>query len=116
VVAAAVLALGAWQPDLLYRVARCPWRDMTGLACPTCGGTHGAVALAAGRWSEAWSANPAVPMAALFLLLWSLWAAAAAAVPALRVRPRFSSFEKRAIRIGIALVFVGIWIRQLLVI
>ena len=115
-VVAAVLVFASWQPDLIYRVSHCPWRDMTGLACPTCGGTHAAVAMAAGRWGEAWSTNPVVLLGVLAVLLWALWAFTAAFVPGLRVRPRFSSQEKRAVRIGTALVLVGLWVRQILVI
>lgn len=115
VVAAAGAVFATWRPEFLYRLARCPWRDMTGLPCPTCGGTHAAVALAGGRWGEAWAANPAVPLGAVAVLLWSLWAVLAAFVPALRVRPRFSTAEKRATRLGVALLLAGLWIRQIVV-
>jgi len=104
-----------WRPDLVLRAAHCPWRDVTGIACPTCGGTHAAAVLATGDVAGAWRANPAVPLGALVLTAWILWAVLAAAVPAWRVQLELSAGEKKAARWGAALFFVALWVRQVMV-
>jgi len=102
-------------PDLVLAAASCPLRDLTGLPCPTCGGTHGAVALAAGRLGGAFAANPLVPLGAAAVALWAVWALLAAAVPALRVRLRLGPRETRAARLLAALLIVLLWVRQAVV-
>ena len=113
-VAAAGLALARVFPDLTLRLAHCPLRDSTGLPCPTCGGTHAAVALAAGDWAEAWRANPLVTAAVVAFVLWIAWAAAALAVPRLRVRVVLTAGEKKAARIGAALLLIATWLWEIL--
>ncbi|MCP4574262.1 MAG: DUF2752 domain-containing protein [bacterium] len=88
---------------------------MTGLACPTCGGTHAAAALAAGDLAGAWQANPAVPLGAIFLAGWILWAMGAALVPAWRVGLELGPGERKAARWGTALLLVALWVRQVVV-
>lgn len=111
-IALAGFAAARWWPDLLLRMARCPWRDVTGVPCPTCGGTHAATALALGDVAAAWAANPAVPLGAAALAVWAAWAAIAGALPAWRVRVALSAGEKRAARWGTALLVVVLWVRQ----
>lgn len=115
VAAVAALLLARRGAHLVDLLPPCRFRDLTGVACPTCGGTHAAVELACGRPLGALEANPAVPAAAAALLLWALWAAAAAAWPALRVRPRLGPREQRAARWGAALLILALWARQALV-
>ncbi|MDD2545765.1 MAG: DUF2752 domain-containing protein [Burkholderiaceae bacterium] len=50
----------------------CPFRWLTGLPCPLCGGTHACAALLQGQWGAAWQAHPgAVPLLGL-LSVWAL--------------------------------------------
>jgi len=115
VLAVAGLAALRFAPDTVLSLVHCPLRDMTGLACPTCGGTSAAIEFATGRWSDAWTANPLVPAGALLLLAWLLWALLAVGVPALRVRLRLGPTEAKAARILAALLIVALWVRQALV-
>lgn len=61
------LALGA-APWLLAwgGVPLCPFRALTGIPCPLCGGTHFCAALATGDFLAAWQANPG--LVPLFLI------------------------------------------------
>ncbi len=102
-------------PDLALAAAHCPLRDLTGLPCPTCGGTHAAVALAAGRLGDAFAANPLVPLGAALVALWAAWALLAAVAPTLRVRLRLGPRETRAARVLAALLIVLLWARQIVV-
>lgn len=115
-VAAGALVAGAvWRPDLLLAVAHCPWRDLTGIPCPTCGGTEAAMHLCRGRWTAAWQSNPLAPLLVGGVLLWAAWAAAATFLPALRVRLALAPREQKAARIGTALLIVLLWLHQILV-
>lgn len=114
VVGLALVAAAAWLPDLLLRVAHCPWRDLTGIPCPTCGGTEAAVNLAHGHWGAAWRANPVAPALVFGLAVWVAWALVATGVPALRVRVRLGPGEAKAARIGAALLLLLLWLRQIL--
>jgi hypothetical protein len=113
-VGGALVAVAAWAPDLLLGVAHCPWRDATGLPCPTCGGTEAAVRLAHGQWAAAWRTNPLAPLLVLGVVAWGAWALAAAWLPALRVRPLLGPREKKAARMGAALLLALLWLRQIL--
>jgi hypothetical protein len=111
--AVGVLVFARLAPQRLLAAAHCPLRDLTGLACPTCGGTHAVVALAGGHWSEAWRLNPAVPVGALLIAAWAAWAAAASLAPALRVRPVLERREKTAATWLAAVALLALWIRQI---
>jgi hypothetical protein len=45
-VAAALIGLSPWAPDLAGNLWGCTFKALTGLACPTCGTTRAALALA----------------------------------------------------------------------
>ena len=113
--AGGVLIVARLTPSRLLAAAHCPLRDLTGLACPTCGGTHALVALAGGRWGDSWRSNPAVPVGAVLVVVWAAWAAAAALAPALRVRPTLTSGETTAARWLAAGALLGLWLRQIAV-
>ena len=76
----AVAAVGLWVAlgaTAVYlsrqtgvEVVLCPFRLLTGLPCPTCGLTRGALALLAGKPLRAWTFNPLLFTAiAIWLLL-----------------------------------------------
>jgi len=48
----------------------CLLRTMTGLPCPTCGGTRATLALAGGQWAAALRYNPLVTVAWPCLTAW----------------------------------------------
>ncbi len=107
------LALVRFQPDLVLRLAHCPLRDMTGVPCPTCGGTHAAVALAEGRWADALAANPLVAVSLVVFGLWLLAGVIATMVPALRLDLVLTDREKKTARILAVVLLVASWLFQL---
>lgn len=56
----------------------CPFRALTGLPCPLCGGTHACAALVQGDWAGAWAANPGALGLLALASLWVLQGAGAA--------------------------------------
>lgn len=110
---AGFLAARLW-PDLALRAAHCPLRSMTGLPCPTCGGTHAVTALARGDLGTAWTANPAVPLGLALLGVWMIWAVAATLLPAWRREIVLGPREKKAARWGAAFLMAALWARQIL--
>ncbi len=80
----AVLVL---MPALLEALPGCAFRGLTGLACPTCGGTRAALALAGGDLRRALALNPllCLGMAAGGAYLVYAWGAVAGLLP--RFRP-----------------------------
>jgi hypothetical protein len=100
-------------PDLVFGLARCPLRDITGSPCPTCGGTHSAASLAAGRWLEALLANPVAVAGMGVFALWALYCLAATLVPRWRRGIDLSPAEKKAARILAAVIFVFAWAWQI---
>jgi hypothetical protein len=109
------LAAARLRPDVLAAASHCPWQDATGLACPTCGGTAAAIALADGRIRDALAANPLVPLLAVAVAAWAAWAAAAAFIPRLRMRLALGPGETKAARLLAALALLALWARQIIV-
>jgi hypothetical protein len=99
-------------PDLVYGLAHCPLRDITGIPCPTCGGTHTAASLAVGNWQAALAANPVVAVGIVAFSLWAVFCLAATVAPGLRRSLSLSSGEKKAARILAALLIVTAWVFQ----
>jgi hypothetical protein len=89
-----------WQGRLLEQAAACPLRSLLGLPCPTCGGTHAALALVRGDLAGAWRQNPLVTAAAVALLLWGAISAVTTLVPRWRFRLDLAAGEKRALRLA----------------
>lgn len=69
--ALAVIGL-AWSWPVWGEAIRviCPFRALTGIACPTCGGTRALVAAAHGELGAALRLNPLVALAATGLMAW----------------------------------------------
>jgi hypothetical protein len=84
----ALLLVGTWwlrrfpeAPSSL--IQPCLMRSLTGLPCPTCGGTRAMLALSRGSWLEALAANPLVTVGTFAL------AAGGVAALVVTVRPRW---------------------------
>ena len=100
-------------PSLVFGLANCPLRDITGVPCPTCGGTHTAASLAAGQWMTALAANPVVAVGLVVFLGWALYSLTATIFPGLRRSLSLSRGEKTAARILAAVLFVLGWAYQI---
>jgi len=106
--------LFAWRfPEVLRSVTRCPFLDLTGVPCPTCGGTRTAVGLINGRWSEALADNPFVVVALVLFVVWVVWGVSATLLPPLRRDLVLTESEKKAARITAGAGFVAAWIWQI---
>ena len=103
-----------FKPDLILNLAHCPLRDMTGVPCPTCGGTHAAVALAHGRWTDALAANPLVAVGLALFGIWLLAGVLATVAPGLRRDLVLTSREKKTARILAVSLFLSAWIWEIL--
>lgn len=110
---ASAFLLQRW-PQLVLGLANCPLRDMTGLPCPTCGGTHAAVDLAHGSLFSAFLANPLVAVGAMALGIWAIYALIATLIPNLRHCLILGPKEKRATRILAALFILSTWIWEII--
>jgi hypothetical protein len=84
-IALAVLALRPFWPIVVPLLRECAFRDFTGLPCPTCGSTRGAIALLDGRILDALAFNPLVMASGLAFLAGGvvapIWAWRAGTVP-----------------------------------
>ncbi|MCK9996871.1 MAG: DUF2752 domain-containing protein [Candidatus Krumholzibacteria bacterium] len=103
------LAVVRFKPNLVLQLAHCPLRDMTGVPCPTCGGTHAAVALAHGRWADAFAANPLITAGLVLFGIWLLTGILSTMAPGLRRDLVLTSMEKRTARILAVLSFLAAW-------
>lgn len=115
-VAVAGLLLARLYP--LWRdhvVVACPLLEMTGLPCPTCGGTRALAALVAGDWAAAFAWNPGVAAAGVVAAAWLPLGALLLALPG--VRPGLPVRFPATVRWGLPLllaanwVYLGIWFR-----
>jgi hypothetical protein len=114
------LALGAVGVLLLHlagpwleRAAFCPLRRTVGLPCPTCGGTHAALALARLDVSRAFAENPLVVTAALALAGWIAWAVATTLVPGWRRSVVLARGERAALRVAVVALILGTWVYEI---
>jgi hypothetical protein len=90
------------------RLPACPFRLVTGTACPSCGSTRAVVSLAEGRWLDALALNPGFTVALILFVggglvapLWNRW------VGRLPRRIELSGWAAR----GAAIALVGInWV------
>ncbi len=71
-VALALLLLVPFVPALATGLPPCFFRRLTGVPCPTCGGTRAALALAHGDLAGALAANPLVTLGLAVLLVGGL--------------------------------------------
>jgi hypothetical protein len=106
--AAAAMAARGFAPLAASQLPACTLHALTGVACPTCGSTRAALALARGEWGAALAANPLATLAlagfAAGALLVPLWAACGAPLAAA------SPLSTRALRASIAGVLAANWL------
>ena len=103
------LAASIYAPDLVMRLAHCPLRDVTGVPCPTCGGTHAAVAMAHGRLAEAFTSSPLVAGGLVLFSFWLVAGVVTTLVPAWRRRLVLETGEKRTARVLAVLIVLLGW-------
>ncbi|MEO8275187.1 MAG: DUF2752 domain-containing protein [Thermoanaerobaculia bacterium] len=99
-----------WDPSRAGGPDLCLFHRLTGTACPACGLTRAAAALAKWRFAESWRWNPMLaPMAVAALVLWLLWGAVGESSLARRV------LAQRATRTALAagLLLVLVWLLRL---
>lgn len=113
-VAAAGLTAGwlyPWWRE--HVVVVCPLLEITGVPCPTCGGTRAIAALARGAWREALSWNPGVAVAGMGALLWLPLGTLLLAVPSWRpaLPRRLGAGSRWALALLLAAdwVYLAIW-------
>ena len=102
-----------FRSDLVLRLAHCPLRDLTGLACPTCGGTQATVALVQGNLSAAVVYNPLVTGGLAVFGIWLVIGLIATFVPRLRRVVVWTPREKRTARVLAVLLFLLTWIWEI---
>lgn len=104
----------AWRfPDVLSSIARCPFLDLTGIPCPTCGGTRASIGLVRGEWHEALAANPFVAVGLVMFGLWVVHGVAATLVPAWRREVVLTEGDKKAARITAWAALLAAWLWQI---
>lgn len=99
---AAMLAMRA-QPAAVAGLTSCPFRDLTGLPCPTCGTMHALDALGRGDLRAALGANPLATGALLLLV------PATVASACRRRRLDLSSRARRLLILGVVGVVALNW-------
>lgn len=98
----------------------CSFRQVTGLYCPGCGGTHAIMELAAGHLLQSFLYHPFVPYTAACFAVFLLWNSAAQVACYVRKRQKdkkrrkitplpFAHFHTIYIYLGIGLIFIQ-WI------
>ena len=108
----AVLGLGLarWYPDQAYRLAYCPLREITGIPCLTCGGTHSIVALMAGQYLESLYANPLVFFGICLFMIWLIYVCLASGFPVFRISLEWTEMEIKILKTILILAFASSWI------
>jgi len=90
---------------------QCMFHAMTGIPCPTCGGTRCIRDLLAGDFQAAFLWNPLVLTAVFAAVIYGFYAAAVTLLRLPRVRLRgISPAQARFIRIAAAVAFAANWI------
>jgi len=114
VVCGALLALAAAGLALWLRfglpLPLCRFREMTGLACPTCGSTRLARALLQGDLAAAAGWNPFMFLALSCVALWAVVSVSLRLLGHPGWRIELAKGEWRALQIAFAVALVGSWI------
>jgi hypothetical protein len=87
----------------------CPFALLTGHACPLCGGTRAAAALAHGDVAGAWSLHPLIfVIVPLALIAWAKWLG--------RGRPwaaPLTAHRSNQLLAGLGVAFLAVWVLRL---
>jgi len=109
-IALAGLAAAAWV-HLGLKTSPCLFHSLTGLPCPTCGGTRCVINLLNGHFAAAFAWNPMVFLGAAAAAAYALYALAAIMFRLPRVRlSMLTSTEAHVTRIVVAAVLAANWI------
>lgn len=90
----------------------CSFRQVTGLYCPGCGGTHALMALASGHLIESFCCHPLVPYTAACFAIFLLWNSIALMVQKIKVRSKSPHLLEKVpfVHFHIVFVYIGIGI------
>lgn len=81
----------------------CPWRSLTGTACPLCGSTHLGMSLLSGDLLSAWSANQFIFVVLVVVsVLAGFWTITALGGPAVRLPGRWGQRQLWIVTASIA--------------
>lgn len=89
-------------------VVVCPFLELTGLPCPTCGGTRALAALVAGDWAAAFAWNPGVAAAGTLAALWLPVGGLLLLYP--EARPSLPTRAPVTVRWGLPLLLAANWV------
>jgi hypothetical protein len=87
----------------------CPFRQITGIPCFTCGGTRAVLALSRGDVQAAFLWNPLVAASAIAAAAWLFYAAVVTALRAPRLRVRLAERDRLLFRAAAWTAIAGNW-------
>jgi hypothetical protein len=105
----ALLALGQVSSQFEIPIPLCPLKHITGIPCPTCGGTRAVKALAHGAVLAALRWNPLVAIAALAAIPALLYAAYVILFRSPRIRLMFAPADQRLLRTAAWIAILANW-------
>jgi hypothetical protein len=105
----AILALGQVSSQFEIPIPLCPLKHITGIPCPTCGGTRAVKALAHGAVLAALRWNPLVAIAALAAIPVLAYAAYVILFRSPRVRLMLAPADQRLLRTAAWIAILANW-------
>jgi len=111
---AAAFLLARFFPFDHFNVPLCAFRSMTGLPCPTCGMTTCFIAMAHGRFLDAFQISPMGSVIFVLALISVLYLIGTKVFHLPTIKVRFSRWEKIVLGISIFLVATANWIYSIL--
>jgi hypothetical protein len=112
-VSAVGLVVSALWLSLKLPWPSCAFHNWTGFPCLTCGATRSTIQFFHGDFQAAWHWNPLVFLGLCAVVVYNTYAGAVLIMHTPRLRPRFSSFEKQALRIGLVCLLALNWLHSL---
>ena len=100
-----VLAAAKIQEVRGLKISLCPFKALTGIPCPACGGTRALLALIEGRPVEGLLRNPLLVLGGALALAWLLLRVGFAKSPSFELSP----WERRATWAALALLIALNW-------